>query len=123
MAASAQVLPRRRFRLPFSPWHLVLVPATLALIFPFVWLVVTSVETPAEALRFPPVLIPRELQFENYPNALAAAPFGRFFLNSAVVAVTTVLCNLVFCSLAGYAFARLRFLGRGALFADRKSVV
>ena len=117
MAASAQALPRRRFRLPFSPWHLVLIPATILLIFPFVWLIVTSVETPAEALHFPPVLIPRELHLANYPNALAAAPFGRFFLNSAVVAVTTVLCNLVFCSLAGYAFARLRFLGRGALFA------
>jgi multiple sugar transport system permease protein len=117
MAASAQALPRRRFRLPFSPWHLVLIPATLALIFPFVWLVVTSVETPAEALHFPPVLIPRQLHLANYPNALAAAPFGRFFLNSAIVAVTTVLCNLVFCSLAGYAFARLRFLGRGLLFA------
>src|SRR6202007_620445 len=51
------------------------------------------------------------------PDALHAAPFGRFFLNSTVVAVTTVLCNLVLCSLAGYAFARLRFLGRGALFA------
>jgi multiple sugar transport system permease protein len=117
MAASAQALPRRRFRLPFSPWHLVLVPATLVLIFPFVWLVVTSVETSSEALRFPPVLVPRELHLANYPNALAVAPFGRFFLNSTVVAVTTVLCNLVFCSLAGYAFARLRFLGRGLLFA------
>jgi multiple sugar transport system permease protein len=117
MSATAEAIPRRRFRLPFSPWHLVLVPATLLLIFPFVWLVVTSVETPAEALHFPPVLIPRELHLANYPDALAAAPFGRFFFNSAVVAVTTVLCNLVFCSLAGYAFARLRFLGRGALFA------
>jgi len=117
MTAPAQAIPRRRFRLPFSPWHLVLVPATVVLLFPFVWLFVTSVETPAEALHFPPILIPHELHFENYPNALAAAPFGRFFLNSAVVAVTTVLCNLVFCSLAGYAFARLRFLGRGVLFA------
>src|SRR5262249_59425467 len=72
---------------------------------------------PAERGHYPRVLIPRELHCENYPNALAAAPFGRFFLNSAVVAVTTVLCNLVFCSLAGYAFARLRFLGRGLLFA------
>jgi multiple sugar transport system permease protein len=117
MTAPAQAIPRRRFRLPFSPWHLVLVPATIALIFPFVWLVVTSVETPGEALHFPPILIPHQLHLANYPNALAAAPFGRFFLNSAVVAVTTVLCNLVFCSLAGYAFARLRFLGRGLLFA------
>jgi len=117
MAASSGVIERRRFRLPFSPWHLVLIPATIVLIFPFVWLIVTSVETPSEALHFPPVLIPRELHFANYPNALAAAPFGRFFINSAVVAVSTVLCNLVLCSLAGYAFARLRFLGRGLLFA------
>ena len=117
MSAPAIALPaRRKRRLPFSPWHLVLIPATIVLIFPFVWLVVTSVETPAEALHFPPVLIPRQLHLANYPNALAAAPFGRFFLNSAVVAVGTVLANLVLCSLAGYAFARLRFLGRGLLF-------
>jgi multiple sugar transport system permease protein len=117
MTAPAQATTRRRFRLPFSPWHLVLVPATLLLIFPFVWLLVTSVETPSEALRFPPVLTPHVIRFANYPDALRAAPFGRFFINSAVVAVSTVLCNLVLCSLAGYAFARLRFLGRGALFA------
>jgi multiple sugar transport system permease protein len=92
------------------------VPATIVLLFPFVWLIVTSLETPAEALHFPPILIPHELRFANYSDALKAAPFGRFFLNSTVVAVTTVLSNLVLCSLAGYAFARLRFLGRGALF-------
>ena len=91
MTAPAQAIPGRRFRLPFSPWHLVLVPATLALIFPFFWLLVTSLQTPAEALHFPPILIPHELHFANYSNALAAAPFGRFFFNSAVVAVTTMM--------------------------------
>jgi multiple sugar transport system permease protein len=116
VAASSPAIERRRFRLPFSPWHLVLIPATLVLIFPFVWLIVTSVETPGEALHFPPVLIPHQLHLANYPNALAAAPFGRFFINSAVVAVITVVLNLVLCSLAGYAFARLRFFGRGLLF-------
>jgi multiple sugar transport system permease protein len=108
---------RRRGWLPFSPWHLVLVPATLILIFPFIWLVITSLETSGEALHFPPVLVPHTLRFANYPDALNSAPFGRFFLNSAVVAVVTVLSNLVLCSLAGYAFARFRFLGRTALFA------
>ena len=107
---------RRRRRLPFSPWHLVLIPATIVLIFPFAWLIITSVETPAEALHFPPILTPHHLDFGNYPQALQAAPFGRFFINSTVVAVTTVLSNLVLCSLAGYAFARYRFLGRGLLF-------
>jgi multiple sugar transport system permease protein len=108
---------RRRVRLPFSPWHLVLIPATIVLIFPFAWLLITSVETPAEALHFPPILAPHHLDFGNYPQALHAAPFGRFFINSAVVAVTTVVANVVMCSLAGYAFARFRFFGRGLLFA------
>ena len=116
-AASGLANPRRRRGiLPFSPWHLVLVPATIVLIFPFFWMIVTSIETSSEALRFPPDLTPHVLRFANYRDALQAAPFGRFFWNSGVVAVTTVLSNLVLCSAAGYAFARFRFLGRGALF-------
>jgi multiple sugar transport system permease protein len=126
VAASAGVSPsavaagarrRRRGLLPFSPWHLVLIPATIVLIFPFFWLLITSLETSSEALHFPPILTPHHLSFGNYPQALQAAPFGRFFLNSAVVAVVTVVCNLVLCSLAGYGFARYRFAGRGLLFA------
>src|SRR6202042_187732 len=118
VATSAVALSgRRQRRLPFSPWHLVLIPATIVLLFPFLWLIITSIETPAEALHFPPILLPHHLDFGNYTQALQAAPFGRFFINSAVVAVVTVLSNLVLCSLAGYAFARFRFLGRTALFA------
>jgi multiple sugar transport system permease protein len=111
--------PRRgpAARLPFSPWHLVLIPATIVLIFPFAWLILTSVETPAEALHFPPILTPHVLRFANYADAWHSAPFSRFFINSGVVAVTTVVSNLVLCSLAGYAFARFRFLGRTVLFA------
>jgi multiple sugar transport system permease protein len=113
---AAPAARRRRRRLP-SPWHLVLIPATIVLVFPFAWLILTSLETPSEALHFPPLLTPQHIGLANYPAALQAAPFGRFFLNSAIVAVTTVLSNLVLCSLAGYAFARLRFPGRTVLFA------
>src|SRR5258707_12359855 len=106
------VRPKRRRRiLPFSPWHLVLVPATIILIFPFFWMIVTSLETPSEALRFPPDLTPHVLRFGNYGDALQAAPFGRFFWNSAVGAVTTGVSNLGLCSAAGYAFASVRFRG------------
>jgi multiple sugar transport system permease protein len=108
---------RRRLRLPFSGWHLVLIPATIILIFPFVWMLLTSIETPSEALHFPPVLIPHQIDLGNYSQALQAAPFGQFFLNSTVVAVLTVVSNLVLCSAAGYAFARYRFLGNTAMFA------
>jgi multiple sugar transport system permease protein len=116
-AADDAPVRKRRWRLPFSPWHLVLIPATIALLFPFVWLLVTSLETSSEALHFPPILLPHVIRFANYSDALSQAPFVHWLVNSAVVAVTTVLCNLVLCTLAGYAFARFRFLGRTALFA------
>jgi multiple sugar transport system permease protein len=116
-AAGDTPVRRRSWRLPFSPWHLVLIPATIALLFPFVWLLVTSLETSSEALHFPPILLPHVIRFANYSDALSQAPFVHWLVNSAVVAVTTVLCNLVLCTLAGYAFARFRFLGRTALFA------
>jgi multiple sugar transport system permease protein len=114
---------RLRWRLPFSPWHLVLIPATIILIFPFAWMIVTSLETSAEALHFPPDLTPHVLRPANYPDALHAAPFGRWFWNSTVVAVTTVFSNLVLCATAGYAFARFRFFGRGLLFVVMMSTL
>ena len=106
----------RRWRLPFSPWHLVLVPLTFLLVVPLLWMVVTSLETQGEANRFPPVLLPHDPRIANYADAWHTAPFGTFFLNSTLVALVVVVSNLVVCSLAGYAFARVRFLGSTALF-------
>jgi multiple sugar transport system permease protein len=106
--------PRRR--LPFSPWHLVLLPLTFLLVAPLLWMVVTSLQTSSEANRFPPVLVPHHWRFSNYVDAWHTAPFGTFFLNSALVTLVVVVSNLVVCSLAGYAFARVPFLGRRAMF-------
>ena len=114
--ASTEPEPTSRRRLPFSPWHLVLIPVTFILLVPLLWMLVTSLETDSEANRFPPVLIPESPKFSNYTEAWAAAPFGHFFINSALVTLVVLVSNLVVCSLAGYAFARVRFLGRGALF-------
>jgi multiple sugar transport system permease protein len=108
---------RRRFRPHWpSPWHLVLIPLTFILLVPFFVMLSTSLQTVQQTRRFPPVLIPNHPQWSNYPDALSAAPFVQFMINSAVVALVTVAANLVLCSIAGYAFARLRFFGRGLLF-------
>jgi multiple sugar transport system permease protein len=115
---SAAVAPRRRRRrwLPFSPWHLLLAPIALVMLAPFLWMLVVSVESAAEVRRFPPVLIPSSIHLDNYTSVLRNVPFGRWFLNTMLVAVVCVIGNLVFCSLAGYAFARLRFRLRGIVF-------
>ena len=101
---------------PFSPRHIVLMPLAAVMLLPLLWMLVTSIETLAESRHFPPTIVPSGIHWENYPNALDSAPFGRFFANSLVVTLASVAGNLVFCSLAGYAFARLRFFGRDVIF-------
>jgi multiple sugar transport system permease protein len=105
-----------RIRLPFSPRHLALVPISAVMVLPLVWMLVTSVESLDQTRHFPPTLIPSSIHWSNYRDAWNQAPFGRFFVNSLIVTGTAVLSNLILCSLAGYAFARLRFLGRELLF-------
>jgi multiple sugar transport system permease protein len=107
---------RHSLRLPFSPRHLALLPLSLVMLLPLAWMLITSIEMLPETRHFPPHLIPSGIHWRNYPDALNAAPFGRFFLNSSIVTLASVAGNLLFCSLAGYAFARLRFFGRDVLF-------
>jgi len=104
--------PRRR--LP-SPWHFVLLPLSLVMLTPFVWMVVTSVSTTEESRRFPPGL-PHSIQWSNFVDVWTGSPFGHWLLNTAIVSVIVVISNLVLCSMAGYAFARLRFRGSNLVF-------
>jgi multiple sugar transport system permease protein len=113
LSAPEPATTRRRF-VP-SARHALLLPLALLMLTPLIWMVLTSIQTPEEARQFPPVL-PSGIHWQNYTNALHAAPFGRFFLNTALVTGACVLGNLLFCSLAGYAFARLRFFGSNVLF-------
>jgi multiple sugar transport system permease protein len=105
---------RRRSRRP-SGWHLVLIPIALIMLAPLIWMVLTSLSTLAESRHFPPRL-PSGLHWQNFRDAWSNAPFGRWLFNSAVVSLACVLSNLVFCSLAAYAFARIRFFGSNVAF-------
>lgn len=97
--------------------YLALTVAVLLVAFPFLWMIETSVKTQLEATAFPPTLWPQTWHLENYLIAWRAAPFGRYFLNSVVVAGLTALILTVTSALAAYAFALLRFRGRSTLFA------
>ncbi|WP_426562448.1 carbohydrate ABC transporter permease [Angustibacter sp. McL0619] len=110
------VAQRRRRHLPRpSGWHLALIPIALLMATPLLWMLVTSLSTLAETRHFPPEL-PSSLHWDNYAQAWTDSPFARWMLNSTIVSVTCVLSNVVLCSLAGYAFARLRFRGRQVAF-------
>jgi multiple sugar transport system permease protein len=76
----------------------------------------TSLETLNETRHFPPIIFPHTLRPANYSDVLTQAPFARWFVNTMIVTVVTVVGNLLFCSLAGYAFARIKFFGREIVF-------
>jgi multiple sugar transport system permease protein len=90
--------------------------AGLVVAFPFYWMLSTSLKTNAEASAFPPTLVPAQWLFSNYVKAWQSAPFARYFLNSAIMAVGTVVLELVTGCLAAYALARMRVPGRKLIF-------
>ncbi len=73
-------------------------------------------QAPPGGLHWPPTLVPHEIFWSNYPESWAAAPFGRFYLNSLFVALSVTGGQLLTCTLAAYAFARLNFRGRDFIF-------
>jgi multiple sugar transport system permease protein len=104
------------WRLPFSPWHVLLAPVALLFALPLLWMVLSSFMSNAQINQFPPTIIPGSLHLEGWDKVLGDSEFPTWFHNSTIVAAVTVVANLVFCSLAGYAFARLRFRGSTLLF-------
>ncbi|MGD1942255.1 MAG: carbohydrate ABC transporter permease [Leptolyngbyaceae cyanobacterium] len=98
--------------------YLLLSAIALVMLLPLLWLVSTAFKSPDENIfAFPPQFIPAAPTLGNFVTVWQQNPFGRYFINSTIVAVLTVGLNLLFCSLAAYPLARLRFPGREALFA------
>ena len=106
-----------RRRLPFSVWHLALVPAATLLALPLAWMLVSSFMNSAQLNRFPPTIIPGSLHLDGYRYLFQEAAIGTWLRNSAIVSLVCVVANLVFCATAGYAFARMRFRGSRVMLA------
>jgi multiple sugar transport system permease protein len=96
--------------------HVVLAAGAVAMLLPFVWMVSTSLKPPDQLFTVPPTWIPRPLQFDTYAKAMSAGNFGRYAFNSLLLGVANMLTNVMLSAFAGYAFARLKFAGRGVLF-------
>lgn len=121
LADDSPVRPgRERWRsvLRTSGRHTAMIVAALVMIYPLIWLLGSSFK-PTELIFRDLSVLPTEWDFSNYPSGWEALsqPFGRYMLNSAVIVAGCLLGNLVTCSMAGYAFARLRFRGRNMWFA------
>ena len=93
-----------------------LIAAALLMIAPFLWSISTSLKQPGDVFAYPPKLLPDPVTFQNYIDVFTKLTFDRYFLNSVIVTVSVVVLNVLFGTAAAYAFAKLRFPGRNAIF-------
>ena len=84
---------------------------------PFVWMLLSSIKPEAEVRAVPPTWWPEQITLSNYDTLFTKLDFPTYFMNSAIVALAVTAGNMVFCSMLGYALAKLDFPGKRALFA------
>ena len=96
--------------------YIILTVGGITMLFPFLWMISTSLKEPGAVFTFPPEWIPRPIIWRNYADAWHAVPFGRFYINTIFVSVTRTFGVLLTSSLAAYAFSRLAFPGRDKIF-------
>ena len=98
-------------------WYFILLLVAVITVFPFIWVFFTSFKGPTDAIySIPPQLIPQAPTLDNYIRVGNQLPVANFFLNSVIVAVATVIFNILLTSLAAYPFAKMNFRGRNVIF-------
>ena len=97
--------------------YLLLILGIILLVGPFVWMVLGSIKTTGELRQVPPTWLPQNPTLANYEDLFSRLNFIGYFFNSTVVAAAVTIGNIVFCSMLGYALAKLTFPGKRILFA------
>ena len=103
--------------------YIILILTSLCMVFPFIWMILSSFKTPVEIIQFPPKFLPSGISFVNYAKAFEMAPFGRYFLNSILVMICSVVFTTGASVLCAFAFSRLHFPGREMIFSILLSVM
>jgi len=117
-----QAARSRRKRTPRSVattalWYVILTLLAVITVFPFVWMLSTSLKGPMDPVTsVPPQFIPNDPTLANYQKVLDALPVPKFFLNSVIVAVSVGALNVLIAAMAAYPLAKMRFPGRDAIF-------
>ena len=107
---------RRSYMITKLLTYFYLILGAVIMIFPFVWMILTSFKTVPESMQIPPDILPKQVNLDNFKEAVASLPFGNLYLNTILMVFFRVVCAVLFSSMAGYAFAKLKFRGKKLLF-------
>jgi putative chitobiose transport system permease protein len=117
---AARAAKRRRGRRQLvsnAAWYVVLTLLAVITVFPFLWMLLTSLKGPLDPIAsVPPQLLPGHPTLANYERVLASLPILRFFFNSITVSVIVCVLNVLVSAMAAYPLAKMRFKGRDAIF-------
>lgn len=103
--------------------HVILLLGLTVTVFPFLWMILTSMKTQGEAMAIPPSIFPASPNFAAYARIFNAFPFGSVYMNTILSTIITVVGQVLICSMAAYAFGRLQFPFKNALFLVVLSVL
>jgi multiple sugar transport system permease protein len=114
---AARTKPHRDTVLKTPAWlYAVMAGGLILVVVPFLWMLVSSFKPEQEVRAVPPTWWPETVTLDNYRTLFTKLDFPTYFLNSAIVAIAVTLGNMLFCSMLGYALAKLSFPGKKALF-------
>jgi multiple sugar transport system permease protein len=112
------ISPRRVMRaVGLLALYAVVAAGAILFVFPFYWMIITSVKSNAQLFVFPPTLIPNPVEFQHYADALKTAPLPLYFANTIYLTALNLIGSLFSCSIVAYAFARYDVPGSRVLFA------
>ena len=114
--ANVQSFTKWEARLPLLLTYIILIVGAIVMIMPFAWMVSTSLKPDHEIFGDTIQWIPSQFDMQNYVDAFKQTRMPRLFANTILVTVVTIVSQLLLCSMAGYAFARLHFRGKNLLF-------
>lgn len=103
--------------------HVLLAGGAVIMVFPFIWQALTAFKTFQDSVQVPPVILPDPWVFTNFAEVFDSMPFAQMFLNSVVLTIGRTVGQVVLCTMAGYAFARIPFKGRNVVFVVFLSVL
>lgn len=115
-AKPAIVYNKKHFSYKHLILHIVLLFVCLISVFPFIWMISSSLKSGSMIFSYPPKLIPKPVVFANYKTAWDATGMGKAMVNSMIIAVTATVGNIIVSSLVAYGFAKIDFKGKNALF-------
>jgi len=118
-SSTSGLSPQMKERIRGIVIHILLIPAAVVFLMPFLWMLSTSLKPDSQLYAYPPIWIPHPFQWANYPKTVTFVPFFLYLRNTLIIALSSMVGVVISSSLAAYSLARIRWILAPGLLASR----